>query len=264
MRKLSYLACLLLVISAMTFMGKKANAAEVSVSGSASYSSSYFWRGAVIDAGDGVFWPGVGVDVGDLSFSLAAGVDAIMISGENSDVKDGAKSLTEIDLGASYGLTVGPLSAGFGVMYIGYPFYDEVDSEADDCSFIESSLSLSYDTILSPTLDVYYDYYLDDPASENPTSEDYYVKFSIGHDLISTEDGFTFSAGASLGYLNSPYWDQKGLSDFVLSLGIAKDYEKVSFSGGFYYGRAMSDDFETETGKVNYFWSDFGVSYAFN
>ena len=149
MKRQSYLTCLLLLISAMTFWGSKAKAAEVKVSGSALYSSSYFWRGAVIDAGNGVFWPGASVDVGDLSFSAAAGIDAMWISGENSDVKDNSKSLTEVDLGASYGLAAGPLSIGLGVMYIGYPFYDEVDSNADDPSFIEGSLSLSYDIILS-------------------------------------------------------------------------------------------------------------------
>lgn len=266
MKRLLYLTSLLLITSGITLFWNSADAEEkmVSVSGSASYSSSYWWRGAVIDAGDGVFWPGVSAEMGSFSLSAAAGVDGMWITGENSDVKDGAKSLTEIDLGASYGMETGPLSIGLGAMYIGYPFYDAVDTAADNPSFMEGSISIGLSAILSPSVDFYYDYYLEESAAKTPTSEDYYIKFSIGHDFISTEDGFTFSAGASLGYYNAAYWEAKGLSDLIISLGIAKDYKDLSFSGGFYYGRALSEDFETATGKVDFFWTDFGVSYAFN
>ncbi len=263
---------------------------------SASYSSIYWWRGGELNGkGVGVFWPGVGLVLGEtgIELSYAAGISEDFFSVEKKSStlhKDEEKAKTEFDYGISYSIDIGEiLSLGLGALYAQYPFYDAVDSTAIDPSFYEFSLSLGGNTFLSPAIDLYYDIYVEETYTamtakqqavyqalgysqaqmdrqvkvDNATStnEDYYISFSISHDLISTEDGFGFSLSGLIGYYNNAYLDLKGWSDYVITAGISKNYEDISFEGGFNYGRTLHKDFETDDMK-NHFWADFGVTYS--
>ncbi len=268
MKKLFNLLCsTFILVVLLGFSQSKAYSEEklVSVPLSFSYSSVYWWRGMELNDGSGVFWPGVVADIGPLSLSVAAGVSENWIKMEDSASKNTAKSYTETDYGISYSMDIEMISFGAGIMFVHYPFYDEVDSKATDPSFIETSLSIGIKTFLSPKIDLYYDYFIEayDNAEgeEVPTAEDYYIKFSLSKDIISTENGFTFSLSASVGYYNNAYFEMKGFSDAVVTAGILKDYNNVSFSADMNYGRTLGKDFkDANNGIINHFWSGFGVS----
>ncbi len=266
---------------------------------SMSYSSIYWWRGGELNGkGVGVFWPGIGLVIGDTGLELfyAAGISEDFFSVEKKSTtltKDNEKKKTEFDYGICYSIDIAEIiSLGVGALFAQYPFYDAADtatSTSIDPSFYEFSLSLGVDTLLSPTLDLYYDMYVKETytamtanqqavytalgysttqmdtqvKSDNatPTKNDYYATFSISHDLISTDDGFGFSLSALIGYYNNAYLDLKGWSDYVVSAGMSKDYEDLSFEAGLNYGRTLDKDFETDDMK-NHFWADFGVTYS--
>lgn len=237
-----------------------------------SYSSVYWWRGFVLNNEAGIFWPGLGLAIGDTGVEIRAiaGISEHWVTKED-DFSDTAKSCTEYDYGISYSKEFDSLSIGASLLYIQYPFFDEVDPEAIDPSFLEASVSLGVDTILSPSIEFYYDYFSEDrigsDAKKVPTTEDYYAKLSVSHDIISTEDGFTFSARAWIGYYNDPYFEASGWSDAVISLGFAKDYNNLSAVSNLYYGRTIGKDFQNanEAAGVtvkNHFWCDFGLTYT--
>ena len=262
MKKIS-IVCLTLILAFMFgFTGtNKAYSEEkaYSIPVSMSYMSAYWWRGYVLDGG-GYFWPGVGFSYGDLSISAAAGVPEEWITAEDSGTKKDNKALTEIDLGVAYSIDAGIVGIDLGVMYIGYPYYDAADKNADDYSFIEGSVTVTANTILSPYVSAYYDYYLEESADKTPTDEDYYVKLGVSQDLISTDDGFAFSLGAYVGYYNNAMADASGWSDAVVTASTSKDYKNVNFSASFNYGRVLGKDFENDEGIKNYFWSTFGAT----
>jgi hypothetical protein len=231
-----------------------------------SYNSVYWWRGVELNGkGVGVFWPSVGLELGETGFALsvAAGVNEDYLIADDSTDRDAAKPANEFDYGIAYGAEFGIVSLGAGVMYIHYPFYDEVDNDAVDPSFWEASVAVGLDILLAPSLEIYYDYYVEeDDATDNPVNEDYYVKASIGHDVIKT-DSFSFSLGAWVAYYNNAYLDKKGWSDAGISLGTSSEYKGISFDSAFYYARSLDEDFQEANGAgklKNHFWAEFGVS----
>ena len=265
MKRIS-IVCLTLILALMLgFTGTKAYSEEkaYSIPVSMSYMSAYWWRGTVLSGG-GYFWPGVGFSYGDLSVSAAAGIPEDYITAENSGDKDHNKQYTELDLGAAYLIDTKMVSIGLGVMYVGYPYYDSENTDAIEPSFIESNVTLTLKTALSPYVAVYYDYFLNEQDSETPTSEDYYIKAGVSHDLISTEDGFAFSLGTYVGYYNNAYFDLSGWSDAVVSAITNKDYKNVSFSSSFNYGKTLGKEFKDYNKangiKNNNFWATFGAT----
>lgn len=276
-----FLSLLVLLSSVFAFAEEakeeaKEEAASVSVNAGVTYSSIYWWRGEVINYGAPVFFPEAGVSYGDISLSLLSGISQDWLTSENKNPdpndetkiseKD-AKILTEIDYVLAYSHEFEMFSIGAGIAYFQYPFFDEIDKEAKDPSFFEGSLSLTVNTLLSPTIDLYYDYYVEarlgEDGEEVPVSEDYYAKFSVSHDLISTEDGFALTLGAWAGYYNDPYYEVKGWSDAAGSLGFSKEYNGLTAASTFYYGRTLGKDFKLyNNGKKNHFWCDFGISYS--
>lgn len=237
------------------------------------YSSLYWWRGFVCMEGAGVLWPGVGAVLGDsgIELNLTTGISDFWLTRDDSAVKDSAKSYTEIDYSISYSKEIDIVSISLGLLYYQYPYYDEVTADSADPSFAEGSVSVGIKTILSPTIEFYYDYYIEarkDAAGEDlPTAEDYYAKFSVSHNIISTDDGFSLSAGASIGYYNNAYYEASGLSDAIINLGFAKDYDNLSVKATMYYGRSIGKDFQDANESVgaarkNHFWCDFGLTYT--
>jgi hypothetical protein len=264
MKRITYLILLamIMLVTAGTAKYVHAEDAKISVPVSFSYNSTYWWRGYELDGpGVGVLWPGVGLSYGDLSLTFAAGIPETWITAEDTASEKYAKTFTEIDLGAAYTLNTDKLSVVLGVMYVGYPYYDAVNPNAVEASFIEGSAVLTLKTILSPYVAVYYDYFLNETDAKTPVAEDYYVKVGASHNLISTEDGFAFSLGAYVGYYNNAYFDMSGWSDAVATAGISKSYKNMSFTSGFNYGRTLGKDFrDYNSGIKNHFWASFGAT----
>ncbi len=236
-----------------------------------SYSSTYWWRGVELNGkGVGVIWPSAGLELGDtgLSLSVAAGINEDYLVVNETGEPDVAESYHEFDYGMGYSMSAGILSVDIGVMYVHYPFYDEGAPDATDPSFVEGSLGLGLDVLLSPTVEVYYDYYMEETDEGTPQDEDYYVRLSFGHDVISS-DAFTFSVGTWGGYYNNAYLDVKGFSDAGVSLGTSSMYGNVEFTAAVYYARSLDKDFQDaydldDDGRTsalrNHVWAEFGVS----
>ena len=247
---------------------------------SLSYSSTYWWRGVELNGKDiGVAWGSAGLELGDtgLTLSAAAGLseDYMLQTDDSTDDyktnKKSQKALTEYDYGISYAAEFADLvSLGLGVMYVHYAYYDEADSTAIDPSFWEGSFSLGIKTVLNPTVNFYYDYYVEErtgsDGTKTPVNEDYYVKFSVSQDVYSA-DGFTFGIGAWAAYYNNAYLEADGWSDAGISLRTSKETGNARFSGAAYYARSLSSDFQKEytgVGKLkNHLWAEFGVGYTF-
>ncbi len=238
-----------------------------------SYSSVYWWRGYVLSEEAGFFWPGVSAVLWNsgVELNITAGICENWFTEETSESEDWAKSYTEVDYTVSYSKEIDKLSLGFGLMYFQYPFYDEADPELIDPSYFEGSVTCGYDTILSPSLELYYDYFPEDSIGSDgkkvPTTEDYYIKLAVSHDIVSTEDGFALTAGAWIGYYNNAYYEASGLSDAVISLGLSKDYNNLSAFSDLYYGRTIGKDFRDANGEAgvtvkDHFWCDFGLTYT--
>jgi hypothetical protein len=236
----------------------------VSIPVSFTYSSVYWWRGVQINGdGVGVLWPGIALEIGTFSLSYGVGISEDWISKESSAEEDEAKAKTEMDYGLSFSSETEILAFGIGIMYVQYPYYDEANPDATEPSYWEGSAMIGVKTVLSPALHVYYDYFIEEyegsDGSDVPVNEDYYVKFSLSQGIIAT-DGFTFSITAWVGYYNNPYLEAEGWSDAVVSLWIAQELERFSFSAGFYYGRTLDRDFRRlNNGIKNNFWCDFGI-----
>ncbi len=264
MKRITYfiLSAIIMVEAAGTAKEAHAEDAKLSVPVSFSYSSIYWWRGYELNGpGVGVLWPGVGLTYGDLSLTFTTGIAETWITAEDSASEKSAKALTEIDLGLAYTINKDKFSLTLGLMYVGYPYYDAANPDAVEASFIEGSAVLTLKTLLSPYVAAYYDYFLHETDAKTPVAEDYYVKFGVSHNLISTEDGFVFSLGGYLGYYNNAYFDMRGWSDAVATAGINKSYKNMSFTSSFNYGRTLGKDFrDYNSGIKNYFWASFGAT----
>jgi hypothetical protein len=259
---------LIALTTAATLSALHAGEKNIKVPISFSYSSTYWWRGLQINGkGVGVLWSGIAVELGDFSISYAAGISENWISSESSVEEDAEKVKTEMDYGITFSKETEKISLSLGILYAHYPYHDEVDPDAADPSFWEGSLAIGLNTVLSPTIEFYYDYYIKaregSDGDDVPVNEDYYAKFSLSQDLIATKDGFAFTISAWVGYYHDPYYELDGWSDAVASLGISKEEGDLSFSAGFYYGRTLSKDFRrANSGIKNNLWCDFGITYS--
>lgn len=246
----------------------------ISAGAGCSYSSLYLWRGIVLFHGAPAFFPTAEVGIGDFTLTYLAGINEVLFTAEDSNTEKTADLETEMDYTIAYGIEFDMLSLEAGLTYFQYLFYDEpitvegeVIKEEIDPSYWEASLSLTINTILSPSIILYYDYYVEEGIGEDeektPVDEDYYITFSITHDLISTEDGFSMTIGAWAGYYNYQYCEMKGWSDAAASLGFSKEYNGLTASSNFYYSRTLGKDFrQYNEGKKNHFWCDFGLTYS--
>ena len=251
----------------------------VEVPVSLSYYSTYWWRGIELNGkSNGVIWPGLGVKfptVG-LALKVAAGIsqDYAQQSDKSTEElkanKKSQKTLTEMDYGISYSTEFAKLVAfGIGVMYVHYPYYDAADTEtskAKNPSFWEGSLSLGLKVLLNPTVECFYDYYVEENNDKNPRNADYYVKLSLTHNLIE-KDGFSLYISPWVGYYNNAYLKRKGWSDAGGTVGIKKDHGKASFGGFASYARSLDKDFQLEYAGIgrlkNHIWAGFDMGYAF-
>lgn len=262
------------IITLLGTIGRKSAAAEerfIRVPLGLSYSSSYWWRGVELNGKDiGIVWANAGLELGSTGITIfgAAGLSEDYLLYDNSGYEDyrrGQKSLSEFDYGASYSVTVAEkVAIGAGVAYIHYAFYDALDKNATNPSFVEGSLSVGLKTVLNPTLYFYYDYYVEESAAKTPQNEDYYIRLTVSHDIMAKND-FTFTGGAWAGYYNNAYLEHKGWSDAGLSLTIGYTAGDATFRGAAYYARSLSGDFQLEdadAGKMkNHLWAEFAVTY---
>jgi hypothetical protein len=208
--------------------------AEEKVEGSASVSfmSSYVWRGFQLSDDELVIQPSVGINY--------KGFSANLWSNYNTDTTEE----DETDYTLDFSNAIGKVGYSFGYIYYALSGASIEDSQ-------EIYGSLSYDTILSPSLTVYRDF--DEFLST-------YIVFSVGHDITVAD--FSVSAGASISYY---FYDnaEDDWQNFEVSLSTSIPVGNhfsidpmVAYSAGLYEDESAG----TELGDEFY----GGVTVAFN
>ncbi len=155
----------LILVAIMLFMVPKPGMAGGSAS--VDVMSNYVWRGQNLVNDGVVIQPAVGLEKDNIAIGFWANYSTD--SGEN----------TETDLTVSYSGSADKLSYEIG--YIHYALINSVDTQ-------EIYLSLAYDTILSPSVTIYYDFDEGDGA---------FVVVGAGHSMDVS--GYTVNCGASVG-----------------------------------------------------------------
>jgi len=153
-------------------------AGEIKASGSASVDvmSNYVWRGQKL-SNSWVVQPSVSISYGVFGANLWANYD----SDSATDEGDGHGEVTETDLTLSY--TRSHAKWTFGTGYIYYALNGSNDTQ-------EIYLSAGYDTILKPSLTVYYDFDEGNGA---------FILASIGHS-VEIAQGVDLNLGAHASY----------------------------------------------------------------
>lgn len=232
------------------------------------YNSTYWWRGIELNGkGAGVLWPKVGIEIRGITAYVTAGINQdYMMASEKGD-RQLAKSYHECDYGIEYAYSKDSLNSTAGIKYTQYPFYDSSGATVDP-SFIEAYVIASYTAFLVPTIEVYYDYYVEETADKTPVNQDIYAKLTLSKDLVNA-DNFTCKTGIWAAYYNNAYLDRKGFSDAGITLSTSYVYENVTFFSTLNYARTLSKDFyilydSDGNGKSselkNHLWADVGVS----
>ncbi|MCX8124545.1 MAG: hypothetical protein N3F66_10335 [Spirochaetes bacterium] len=232
------------------------------------YNSIYWWRGIELNGkGAGVLWPKVGLEISGVTAYVTAGINQdYIMANEKGDTKL-AKTYHEFDYGIEYAYTKDALSSTVGIKYTHYPFYDSAGATVDP-SFIEAYLIASYSLYFVPTLEVYYDYFVEETADETPVNEDVYVKGTLFKELVNANN-FIFKTGVWIAYYNNAYLDRKGFSDTGITFSSTYDHQGVTFFSAVNYARTLDKDFHIQydvdaNGKSsklkNHLWADFGVS----
>ncbi len=175
--------------------------------------SAYVFRGVTMNDGF-VAQPylevsGLPIDIGvwgnlDLESDEARGVD----SGQFS----------ETDFYGSYSLPIEVVDVAVG--YTEYT-YNNGDLDADR----EVSLSFGLDTVLAPSLGIFY-------GIDGGIEENFYAEASVGHDVTLTE-AISLNLGALIGYLD-PKEGEDGFHQYALSASLAYDFVTLGVT---YYGQ---------------------------
>lgn len=170
--KVLIVALMVLMISAGSLYAEEP---KVSGYGSVDVMSNYVWRGQKL-SNSWVLQPSVGITYGSFGANLWANYD----SDSTIDEGDGHGEVTETDLTLSYSKSFGKLALTGGYIYYALNGFNDTQ---------EVYVSASYDTLMKPTITVYYDYDEGDGA---------FVVASIGHSIPISK--MTLNLGASASY----------------------------------------------------------------
>ena len=216
-----------IVISALLFTaGLCTNAAAIEVSGDAyaGFYDKYLWRGFDLSGSMPVAQGGVDLSAGSMTFSYWTNLQL------NTDEGLDGGDATETDIVIDYSTDLNDMVS----LSVGNIFYQLEGMEDTN----EIYLSLGFNTILSPSLSVYYDW---DKADEDGL----FYTFSIGHDVALAEP-LTLSLGALVSYNQSSDYSVGDYDDFHnYELSAALDYainDNYSICASFMYSDGISDD----------------------
>ncbi len=184
--------CLMVLIFCISVTGVYAD--EVKKSGYASIDmmSNYVWRGQKL-SNSWVIQPSVGINYGAFGANIWTSYDSDRKEAA-SGVSSGHGEMTETDITLTYTHSIDNLTMTAGYIY--YALEGANDTQ-------ELFLSASYDTLLNPSLTVYYDYDEGNGA---------FIVLGIGHTVNITNDiGMKLGASASYNIRNKVMgFDSKG------------------------------------------------------
>ncbi|MEW6214465.1 MAG: hypothetical protein AB1478_04560 [Nitrospirota bacterium] len=232
------------------------HAEEPKVSGTASVDvlSNYAWRGQKM-TNSWVVQPSVGISYGGFGANIWANYD----SDSKIDEGDGHEEFTETDLTLSYSYPIDKWSFTGGYIY--YALNGANDTQ-------EIFLYTSYNTLLSPTLTIYYDY---------DEGQGAYIIASIEHSFELTKGiPLKFGASASYNIENKVMgFDEDGedFSNFYngeLSAGLSIPVTKaISITPKIAYSFPLSDDAKeaikniSDDGDKDIFYSGINLTLSF-
>lgn len=236
---------IVLVLAALT-LGTPAMAFEASADAYVGVYSTYLWRGYDLNEEDDNFvvQPGVDVSVGDFTVSFW------------SNISENSGEMNEVDVTLDYSTDLSDLVS----VSVGNILYNVDDDDADTNNTTnELYLGVTLNTILEPTLTVYYDY---------DEFESIYTTLGIGHGF-ELSDAVSLSLGATASYLSSDNDDAfdddtSWFHNYELSAGV--DYavnENITISGLVLYSAPLSDDAEDDDKGMIDEESTVGVSIAY-
>jgi len=218
-------------------------AAETSGSASVGFLSDYMWRGEQLSSGF-VVQPTVGITYGSFGANLWANYD--------SDSKDHGE-LTETDLTLNYTFSMDKLSFDTGYIYYGLAGVDTAGADIADTQ--EIYLAVGYDTLLSPSLTVYYDIEKGNGA---------FIVASAGHS-VEVSEGIDLNLGASVSYnANSKYsvGDYSAFHNGEVSASVSIPAAKsITIEPVVAYSFPLSDDAKTAISSKLY--GGINVSLSF-
>jgi len=227
MNKWSVLLVAVLVLAATT-MVPAAQAMEVSGDAYVGYYDKYLWRGFDLSGGTPVVQGGVDLSAKGFTLSYWTNIqtqDDVILG---SEVNGG--NATETDMTLDYSFDINDLlSASVGTIWYALDGLEDTK---------EAYLGLSLNTLLEPSVTVYYDY---DQAEGNAL----FYTASIGHSLDLSK-GLSLNLGALVSYNDESDYAVGDYSDwhnYELSAGL--DYalkDNVTISPSFVYSSPISDE----------------------
>jgi len=193
----------------------------------ASYNDKYLWRGFNLSDSKHVLQPGVDIYIGNFTLGYWSNLD--LDSGE----------INETDITIDYAFDLGEMLS----VSVGNIFY-AVDEIADTN---EAYLTFGLNTLLSPTLEAYYDY-------DEAESDGLFFIASVGH-TFEVSDSIGINLGALVSYNQASDYsifyedaDENAVSyrDWHnYELSISSDYavtDQVTITPAFIYSSGISDE----------------------
>ena len=230
MKKITIFIVAVVLTAGFTFGPLAASAAETSGSASADVMSNYVWRGVRL-SDEFVIQPSVGITYGSFGANLWANWDSDPLNAFGYETSE----FTETDVTLNYTFAMDKIA--FDVGYIYYAL-----EAADDTQ--EIYLAVSYDTMLSPSATLYYDFDEGDGA---------FLVLAIGHSVDLTET-IVLNLGASASYnfsnmVMGPAEDgSEDFDDFYnaeLSASVSIPVtDNISIEPKIAYSASLSDDAE--------------------
>lgn len=169
---------------------------EIEASASQSFYSKYVWRGMLLDD-DAVSQTDVSISGYGLTLGYWASTDI-----ENND----ALNSEEVDFYMDYTIEMEPVSMSLGYTYYEFPGASTNSNEA--------YMGFSVDTLLSPSVTVYYDFHDEDRGG----GDGMYAVLSLSHSIELSED-ITLDLSGSAAYNGGLWVNGKG-GDALLSAGL--------------------------------------------
>ncbi len=163
--------------------------------------SKYVWRGMVVTP-EAVLQPSLSAEILGIGFGFWGSMDL-------SDVNGYSGKFNEIDWVASYGLPLPLVDLNFGLIYYDFP-------NTETKSTAEAFVSGSVNVLLSPTLEIYYDFKEIDGT---------YFNANISYP-VALGESVNLDLGAALGFGTSAYSkgyfgiSKSGATDVNLSASI--------------------------------------------
>ena len=202
-------------LAALTFCSVPAWAdGEVTKSADFSVLSRYMWRGYTLSDDSYVMQPSVTFSNGGFSLNVWGNIDS---ASKVNPTTYGRSDWTETDVTVSYDWTFDKLSFGLGGLYY---YLDGADNT------YEFYYTMSYDTILCPTLTVYKDMY---------ATRGVYALLGISHSIEITDD-ITLDLSGSISYYAARKLYEYGPSGKAMD-GAMDGYSYLGTDGLTYYPR---------------------------